>query len=545
MKNNNEANVDSLSKQGLQSHHRQLTKMMSSFMKNNQLDDCIHEILEFYMRIFNGDRAYIFEYDKDYTYQDCVYEVASNPALLEKDNLQNVPVEVTPWWTQQMINDIPIFVTTLDQLPPEASCEYEILDVQHIVSIMVMPLVVHEKVWGYIGVDLVNSQRVWTELDVRKLDMVANIVSLCIELHESRIREQREYQYLIQMQRNLPLSYKRMKMLTDEQGKLVDYIIVDANDQFFEAKGWQREKVIGRKGTEVYAPVLTHLGFYEDVWNQKLVSNEFIHYEEATDKYIHWIVYSPVDNELVALGTDITEHKRNMKRLEEATRKAEEANRLKSAFLANMSHEIRTPLHVIMGFADLIAVTDDEEERKEFGNILKRNSEMLNRLMEDILFISKIEAGVQEFVFNRVDANELCKEVSNSLASRIPAGVEMKLELPLGSCLFVSDKDRLHQVLTNFLTNAIKFTSEGSIRMGYELLDAKHIRFYVADTGIGISEEDCKVVFERFVKLNNSSQGTGLGLPISSRIIQNLKGKIGVDSRLGEGSCFWFILPMG
>lgn len=545
MKNyNSQMSVKSQDREVLQSHHRQLTKMMSSFMKNNQLDECIHSILNFYMKIFNGDRAYIFEYDKDYTFQDCVYEVASNPALLEKDNLQNVSVEVTPWWTEQMINDIPIFVTTLDQLPPEASYEYDILDVQNIVSIMVMPLIVHDKVWGYIGVDLVKSKREWTEQDVRKLDMVANIVSLCIELHESRIREQREYQYLVQMQKNLPLSYKRMSMITNEQGKLVDYLILDANDLFFEIKGWEREQTIGKKATEVYTPALTHLKFYEDVWNNKLSSNEFIHYEEATDKYIHWIVYSPVKNEVIALGTDITEHKQNIIKLEEVTRKAEEANKLKSAFLANMSHEIRTPLHVIMGFADIIAITEDEDERKEFGSVIKRNSEMLNRLMEDILFISKIEADVQEFVFKELDANNLCREVSSSLTSNIPIGVELKVELPFDSCVLVSDKDRLHQVLTNFLTNAIKFTTHGSIRMGYELVDSKHIRFYVADTGMGISEEDCKVVFDRFVKLNNSSQGTGLGLPISSRIIDKLNGKIGVESRLGEGSCFWFVLPL-
>lgn len=528
----------------LKFQHRHLSGIMSAFMQTNRLDECINEMLDYYLTIFGGDRVYIFAYDDDYTVQNCFYEVTVNPELAEKENLQEVSVDATPWWTRQILSDTPIYVSSLDRLPPEASSEQEILAAQKIVSIMVVPLHVHGKVWGYMGVDLVYDSKEWTERDVRKLDSVANTISLCIEFHTIRQKEHREYLYLTNLLHYLPMAYKRMEIIADAKGKLCDYIIVDANEAFMTLKGWKSGEVIGRKASELYRNTLAHLEFYESVWNNRQEVNEFIHYEDRLDKFVQWVVYSPIPGEMVGLGIDITLAKQNEQRLKKAMEEAEESNRLKSAFLANISHEIRTPLHVIMGFSEIIAECEDPAERQEYAAVMKRNTETLNRLMTDLLDLSKIEAGAVTFHMAELDAGKLCRDVVASLAARVKEEVSLELEIPDFGCLIRSDSSRLQQVLTNFLTNAIKFTSEGYIRVGYECPDSHHIRFYVSDTGIGIPEEDCPKVFNRFVKLSNLSEGTGLGLPISRGIIYQLGGEIGVDSRLGEGACFWFRIPI-
>lgn len=528
----------------LKYQHRHLSKIMSAFMQTNRLDECVNQILEYYLRSFGGDRVYIFAYDEGYSRQDCVYEVVVNPELAEMDNLQGISVEMTPWWTRQILSDTPIYASSLDQLPPEAFNAKAILAAQNIRSVMAVPLLVCGKVWGYMGVDLVYGSREWTEGDVRKLDSVANTVGLCVEFSKIRQKEKRENLYLSNLLRYLPIAYKRMEIETDAEGKLSDYTIVDVNDAFLTLKNWKMDEVIGRKASEIYQDTQAHIEFCQSLWHNISGVNEFIQYEPRIDKYIQWVVYSPMAGEMVGLGMDITQTKQNEKRLKKAMEEAEEANRLKSAFLANISHEIRTPLHVIMGFSDVIAECEDREERMEYASVMKRNSETLNRLMSDLLDLSKIEAGAVAFHFTDWEAGKLCRDVAASLAGRVKEGVAFELEIPQTECIVRSDSSRIQQVLTNFLTNAIKFTHKGHIRLGYECPDSHHIRFYVSDTGIGIPEEDCPKVFNRFVKLNNLSEGTGLGLPISRGIIHQLGGQIGVDSRLGQGALFWFCIPL-
>lgn len=528
----------------IKNYHRNLTRMMSSFLKTNDLEDCVENILNFYMGVFEGDRAYIFAYNNDYSSQDCLYEVASDPNLLEKENLQNVSVNVTPWWTEQICTDNPIFVSSLEELPPEASCEYDILKIQDIRSIMVVPLHVNERIWGYVGIDLVKKERSWDSHDLHKLDLVANTLSLCLEVHGIRRKEQKEFQYLANLLRYLPVGYKRMVMSYDKDGNLSDYVIVDANQLFLDIKGWNGVDVIGKKASELYKDYRSQLDLCADVCCHKLVSNEFVFYEKETDKYVQWIVYSPIEGEVVGLAIDITEQKKTEAELVKATRKAEESNRLKSAFLANMSHEIRTPLHVIMGFSNLLIEAEDVEDRMQYAEVVRRNSETLNLLISDLLDLSKIEADVINFNVEEVDVNKLCREVAVSLSDSVSGGVQLLVETPCSECIVYSDSARLHQVLVNFLSNAVKFTAKGSIQVGYEYAPSDSIRFYVKDTGIGISDENLSRIFDRFVKLNPFAEGTGLGLSICKEIVRKLGGKIGVESELGKGTFFWFSLPL-
>ncbi|MCE9186308.1 sensor histidine kinase [Bacteroides fragilis] len=245
-----------------------------------------------------------------------------------------------------------------------------------------------------------------------------------------------------------------------------------------------------------------------------------------------------------AVGYYIHILKRAHQRMKEAQLKAEEANQLKSAFLANMSHEIRTPLNAIVGFSNLLSMVEDKEEMLEYTGIIETNTELLLQLINDILDMSKIESGMYDFHVTQVDANQLMSEVEQVARLRIRTDeVSLSFAERLPQCVFHTDKNRLIQVLTNLVVNAIKFTSQGEIQIGYRLQDAHTLYFYVSDTGCGMSAEQCEHVFERFVKYNTFIQGTGLGLSICKMIIEKLGGEIGVQSESGKGSVFWFTLP--
>ena len=248
--------------------------------------------------------------------------------------------------------------------------------------------------------------------------------------------------------------------------------------------------------------------------------------------------------QLIGSARVITAQKQMEESLRIAKEEAERSNTLKSAFLANMSHEIRTPLNAIVGFSSLMGETGDMEEKRQYMAIIEENNDLLLQLISDILDLSKIEAGTFDFVEKELDVNMLCEDIVRFMKMKAKPGVEVLFDRHLPECRIVSDRNRLNQVIANFVNNAIKFTTAGSIRVGYNKVDETHLRFYVADTGLGIEPEMQAQIFDRFIKLNTFVHGTGLGLSISKSIIEQLGGTIGVDSEPGKGSCFWFVLPI-
>ncbi|MEG1553746.1 MAG: response regulator [Rikenellaceae bacterium] len=239
---------------------------------------------------------------------------------------------------------------------------------------------------------------------------------------------------------------------------------------------------------------------------------------------------------------NVTKERRSFKELQEAKEKAERSDRFKTNFLANMSHEIRTPLNAIVGFSDLIANVDSKDEQKEYSRIISTNNELLLKLISDILDLSKIEAGFMDIKNDYFDLSGLFTELLMLFETKMESDVKLVYESQYKSCMVCLDKSRITQIVSNFVTNAAKFTTHGYIKIGYEVIDGG-VRIYVSDTGIGIAKENISSVFERFEKLNDFAQGTGLGLSICKSIVDAYKGKIGVNSKEGEGSTFWVEVP--
>ena len=308
---------------------------------------------------------------------------------------------------------------------------------------------------------------------------------------------------------------------------------------------------VGKNDYDFYPPIVAEKKRQEDI--EVAATGKGLHWiAEGKDRNGNLIILDKrkikVDGDelsspiIVSIEWDITELEMIKRELQSSKEKAEMSDNLKSAFLANMSHEIRTPLNAIVGFSHLITESDDAEERKTYYQIVEANNERLLQLINEILDLSKIESGTIEFSFGLTSLHNLCQEIHDAHIFRTPEGVQLVYEPSDESLRIETDKNRVFQVISNLIGNAVKFTKEGSIKYGYELVDGQ-IVFHVTDTGTGIEPEKVGRVFERFAKLNNHAQGTGLGLSICKSIVERLGGQISVSSIVGVGTTFTFTLP--
>jgi signal transduction histidine kinase len=244
---------------------------------------------------------------------------------------------------------------------------------------------------------------------------------------------------------------------------------------------------------------------------------------------------------IVGTSQRIDERKEMETSLVTARNKAEESDRLKTAFLANMGHEIRTPLNAIVGFADLLPVVESEEDRNQLIQEIQNNNHKLLRIIDGLVSMSKIEAGARSLMMAKVNINEVLQQMVNTYQPTTM--LAMSMECPLDELPTQTDREKLLEILDNLVQNAIKFTAEGSVTLGYDVLGDR-VRIWVKDTGKGIPAEDQERIFERFVKLDEYIPGTGLGLSVAKSHALSLNGTIGVESKVGEGSTFWVELPL-
>ncbi|MDL2265216.1 PAS domain-containing protein [Parabacteroides sp. OttesenSCG-928-G07] len=306
------------------------------------------------------------------------------------------------------------------------------------------------------------------------------------------------------------------------------------------------KELIGMDGREIYSPEVCEL-FIESMQNclkdGQLREIEYPVYLKDLSFYYQARIVPYGENMVLALIQDIGDRVRRIEELVE-TRKREESNIMKSAFFANMSHEIRTPLNAIVGFSEILANDDYTENKEEFIEIIRANSELLLQLINDILDISRIESGKIEIVIQQVEINSLLKEVAEVYQIKMLPGVELKLIQPEEKIYTYTDPNRVKQVLYNFLSNAVKHTQKGSITIRLNAEKDNSLTFSVTDTGSGIEQEKLPFLFQRFEKLNNYAKGTGLGLSIAKSLVEHMGGEIMASSVFGEGSTFSFNLPL-
>ena len=677
-------NIDFFQVSNLLYQQTNISYSLLAFLQCDDVTQVVNKTLGDLLNQFLGDRIYIFEINRKEQRQDCTYEVTAEGISKEQEFLSNIPWDPSTWWNHQIAERRAIILNTLDDMPEEAAEYRQTLEMQDIKSLMVVPLISKEEVWGYMGIDMVRTQRSWSNVDYQCFSSLANIISICIELRKSELQAKEDRLALDNSEKILRNIYKNLPAGVELYDK--DGYLVDINDKELEIFGLSdknealrvnlfdnpdipsevKEKLRAKEDVDFsidydfskisqyvntrrngiinlttkvtalydsqnrfinylfinidttettnaytkiqefenlflligdYAKVgfahfnvLTRDGYAQDTWYRNLGEKEGTPMPQVIGVYAHVVPedqavlknfvgevktgkatslrkevrvcrengkytwtsinvmvrdYRPQDGiiEMLCINYDITPLKETEQKLIIARDKAEELDRLKSAFLANMSHEIRTPLNAIVGFSSLLAETDSRSERQEYIKIVQENNELLLQLISDILDLSKIEAGTFNFVYTNVDVNETCAEIIKSMSMKVSKGVELIFEEPFPECYLYTDKNRFTQVISNFINNALKFTQQGCITLGYEQVSHQKIKFYVRDTGMGIPEEKQKSIFERFVKLNTFVQGTGLGLSICKSIVSQMGGEIGVDSTEGIGSCFWFTHP--
>ncbi len=346
-------------------------------------------------------------------------------------------------------------------------------------------------------------------------------------------------------------------VITDLEGN-IEYV----NPRFTEITGYSKEEALGQN------PSIMKSGehdkdFYKDLWDSIRTGNEwrgeFLNKRKDGTTFWEMASISPVRNDLnkithyIAIKDDITERKQIEQQLVEAKEKAEESDRLKSAFLANMSHEIRTPMNAILGFSEILQHEGIKpEDRKEYIKLINDKGNDLMNIISDLIDISRIEAGDMKLVKTHIRVKDLILEIYQQLkkekALKGKEQVQIRHQIRQDAEYYIlSDKNRLRQVFSNLLGNALKFTNEGFIELGYEIENGL-VRFHVKDSGIGITPENQKIIFERFRQEDNTYTrkygGTGLGLAISKQIVELLGGDIRVESKPEQGASFYFTIPL-
>ena len=486
------------------------------------------------------DRLATWENHLDGVTYGCTNEWCNDGIEPAIDYLRSMTIEAgKPWFDMLEENHI-ICTSDIYSLDPFIT---QMLEVQGVKAIAVFPLSQLGVHFGFLSFNFCWNKQ-WDEKDVELMSQISQIVSTATKRW--------------QVETSLQQSQRTMQKVLDNINANIfvsDYDtlkVIFANKPFREEAGEVPENAecwrmlnAGLENGCKHCPKpklldanrkFTGVHFWED-YNP--VTKRWYTIQSMAIKWLdgRWAI--------MELATDITTRKQVELELIQAKEKAEESDRLKSAFLANMSHEIRTPLNAIVGFSSLLAETDEAELRHVYMSLVQENNELLLNLISDILDISKIEAGMIDLVMGRVDVPQLCREVIATFShKKRDTAVELRFDENSPQIVIDADKNRIMQVLSNFLTNALKFTTKGSITLSYSLEDESQVRFCVTDTGKGIPDEQKHEIFNRFVKLDSFGTRCRIGIIHLSK-----PGQIGwrkdwkSKSREGEGSCFWFTHP--
>ena len=683
---NSNENIDFLQVNSLLYQQNSISYSLLAFLQSDDIQQVIDRILGDILKQFKGDRTYIVEIDRERQVQNCTYEAVAEGVSEERDNLQNIFWDDSFWWNRQITDRKSIILNTLNDMPAEAQEYRTLLEAQDIKSLMAVPLVAKDEVWGYMGIDMVNTYRSWSNVDLQWFSSLANIISICIELRKSELQAKEDRRALDHSEKILRNIYKNLPAgieLYDKDGYLVDindkeleiFGLADKNGALginlfnnpnipievkeklkakedvnfsinYDFSKINRYVETHRKGvinlttkvttlydsqnqfinylfinidttetTNAYTKiqefenlflligdyanvgfahfnVMTRDGYAQDTWYRNLGEQEGIPMPQVIGVYSHVVPedqavlrnfvrevregkstslrkevrvcrdngkytwtsinvmvrdYRPQDGiiDMLCINYDITPLKETEQKLIVARDKAEELDRLKSAFLANMSHEIRTPLNALSGFSSLLTEENlDNETRRQCNEVILQNSELLLKLINDVIDLSSLEFGKIQFCINKHNVVNICQNVIDTVSKIKQTQAAICFITELESMDIETDDARLQQVLINLLINATKFTSQGSIILELRKQSEQELLFSVTDTGCGIPKEKQAAIFRRFEKLNENAQGSGLGLSICQLIIEHISGKIWIDSDYTGGSRFFFTHPI-
>ena len=538
---------------------RTISDVLSLLLSTNDevvIDKALLHILHF----FDVERVYIGIFDEQSSIVDFTHEVTSEGIIsMREDLLRQLSKDDIPWWIDQIKAGKDIIIYDTAKMPPVAAAEQHLLELQDVLSLLALPVSSEGKVYGFIGLDSVKKYSNWNALDIENLRVLADIVSIAIEREHAQHIMEHSANLMLKSEAKFRIIFEKLSLGVELYD--IDGTLLDLNDADLEIFGTTRESAIGvnmfqnpnipewvnhklKNGEDVTFTLDYSFHSIKDTQYYATVINDGEKHLQVTG-----ITLKDWQNKIFGYLYIVLDDTENYRKAEEKRERdnelirVKEADKLKSACFANMSHEIRTPLNAIVGFSDIVAETPDEDEKKEYLEIIHKNNDLLLHLIDDILDFSKIESGTLDYHITETNIKEICGEVFLASSLKMKPGVKLVFDKELPSIRLQTDPQRVIQVISNFVNNAIKFTEKGSITISYKQ-ERNYLRVSVQDTGIGISEDDRKRIFERFIKINEFKQGTGLGLTISRTIIESLNGTIGVDSVKGSGSTFWFTLPL-
>lgn len=522
-------------------HMGNLSRILQSFTCTKNLDDSVNKVLRYLLDSFDGIVGHVFLMSFDYRNQTftCEYETCTEGRTPNISIWQRVPMNAFPWFIEKLTKGVPVILNSINDLPPSANAEREILKAKQICSLIMVPLKDKEVVTGFIGLDTYHTCRLWNNDDYLWLTSAANLISSFADMVKTLDALEKNEELFNLISQFAGVGYARYNLKTLEGIAL---------DQWYynlgEEPGTPFNEIIG-----IYKSVHPDdkKPFVEFVDKVKRNETDQIQGDIRVLTPDGWMwsrasimknpgSIDPENVDMISLNIDISE----IKLSEERKNKAEELERVKTAFLANITHDIKTPLNAIVGFSSLLGEIDDPEERESYVEIIRMNNDLLLQLISNVLDLAKIESGMIRLNYTSVDLKEVLYGLAASMRIKLPGQVDLLVAADLPECTILTDRLRLIQVISNLVNNAIKYTEQGSITIAY-LLKPGEVTFTVTDTGEGIPPEMQERIFDRFYK--GHKQGTGLGLSICQGIVEQFGGRMGVSSEPGKGSCFWFTHP--
>jgi len=533
----------------------QVTREMLQYSLQSGPTIAIDKGLKLVRSFLKVDRVYIGYYNPVNSALSIIHEISAGQECIDQTMQAYLP------FVENIQKGIDTIIPDVTQIPQSADFDQKLLIEKNVQSTIVIPVYSNEPVSYFLGFEYTRKTHTWSEEEIENMHLFADLFSSFMKnektqrtIEESQIQTSRKEEYQASLAK-LKLAVNTANSFIWEYNVKKDLISVD-----FELLGYERSIPL-RTSASTHHPTkedhlkLTHPEDHDRLAEkvELLLKGEISSFTETyrhfTNKKLHWytthfstFLYDKNNKPeiIICLTQDITQQRK--KEIEWI--KEREANKIKTEFIANVSHELRTPLNAVLGFSSLIANNNDTEANRLFIEILQKNNEILLQLIDSILHFANQESGSMLYKIEEVDLKEICQIAMGIESFNVNPNVKFIFDDNLPSVMLKTDKERIIQVLFHLLDNAKKYTPEGNISLSYHICDTQEVKVEITDTGIGLNNKEIQKIFSHFYKTDTFKLGLGLGLSIAKKTIMDLGGQVGVDSTIGEGSKFWFTLPL-